>query len=75
MDGIMGVKERGMHERRVFPSLPCSLDASNFVMIKQTKRRSTKGFKVDRCGCGRNKLVWIERCIVCQNEDKRKRVK
>jgi len=68
MDGVVGVRVRG---EKVFPPLPCSLDASNFVMTKQTKRRSTEGFKVDVCACGTNKLVWLERCIVCQNEKKR----
>ena len=68
MDGVIGVKDKG---ERAFPPLPCSLDASNFVMIKKTKRRSTEGFKVDVCACGTNKLVWLERCIVCQNEKKR----
>ena len=68
-EGVLGVKDK--KGKRVFPPLPCSLDASNFVMIKQRKERSTEGFKVDMCACGINKLVWLERCIVCQNEKKR----
>ena len=68
MDGVLGVKDKG---ERAFTPQPCSLDASNFVMNKQRKERSTEGFKVDMCACGINKLVWLERCIVCQNEKKR----
>lgn len=67
VEGVLGKVSNGV---RTFPPLLCSLDANNFVM--PAKRIRARGnVRVDRCACGRNKLAWLGRCIVCINEERR----